>query len=94
MSERQTASNIEKQKTHELGGCKMAVIILIYLYLSLRLRQNRTAQNMAKQKNKCTLFLDSLSFCVKDPPPYLQQGGREMLSKTTKKKKIKKTPKK
>ena len=35
------------------------------------------AQSMAKQKIMYTLFLESPLFCMKDPPPYLQQCVRE-----------------
>merc|ERR1711872_465042 len=48
----------------------------IYLYIE-KLRENQTAQNMAKNKH-ISLFLDSLSFSMNDPPPYLQQGGHKM----------------
>ena len=51
------------------GGCKMVIIIFIYLYLSSRLRENQTAQNITKQKNTGTLFFDLLSFCIKESPP-------------------------
>ena len=42
------------------------------------LRENQSAQNMATQKNMYTLFLDCLSFSIKDSSPYLQQGGNKM----------------
>ena len=45
--------------------------------LSLVSHDNPLAAEL-KQKNTYTIFLDSLSFCVKDPPPYLQRGGHKM----------------
>ena len=49
------------------------------MYRSSRLSEYWIAQNIAKQKNMYyTLFFDSISFCMKDPPPYLQQGGYKM----------------
>ena len=49
-----------------------------YIWRNSRLREYWKAQYIANQKNKYTLFLDSLSFCVKNLPLYLQQGGHKM----------------
>ena len=69
-------------KTHLRISNRVAIkwplfYIYIYTYIcrSSRLREYWRAQYIAKHKNTYTLFFDSLSFCVKDPPLYLQQGG-------------------
>ena len=55
----------------------MAVIIFIYLFLSSRLCENRTAQNMAEQKTRVHFFLFYLFF-AEELPLYLQQVGHNM----------------
>merc|ERR1711973_961552 len=43
----------------------MTVIIYIHIYGRSRLRENRTAENIEKQKIRCPIFLDYLSFLWK-----------------------------
>merc|ERR1711973_121865 len=43
----------------------MTVIIYIHGYRRLRLRENRIAGNIEKQKTSCPIFLDYLSFLWK-----------------------------
>merc|ERR1712035_305450 len=68
-------------KGGRMGWVRVAIkglLLYTYIYRCSRLREDRTAKNIEKQKTRCPIFLDYLSFFVEEPPLYLLQGGRKL----------------